>query len=90
MGAAGADRGALDCRVAALEARPGFAAVEPAWRDFIACYPALFDTDLADDSTILGAARLVYHHIGGEPLGTVCDHIYEDVQHELRRLETGT
>jgi hypothetical protein len=57
----------------------GLADVEPAWRDFVRCYPALTSAKLADEDTLLWVARLVFHHIGGQPLGEVAARIYEAV-----------
>lgn len=54
--------------------------VLPAWRDFVRAYPNLQRANMANLSTLLWAARLVDHHIGGQPLGTVAEFLYSEIR----------
>ncbi len=57
-----------------------FADVEPAWRSFMAMANSLFAIRHTNYNIILWVARIVFHHIGGRPLGTVADLLHDDIQ----------
>jgi hypothetical protein len=50
-----------------------------AWRDFVRCFPALVSARQANNQTLLWIGRVVFHHIGGEPLAQVGAQIHEAV-----------
>jgi len=54
--------------------------VLPAWRDFVRCFPELQAVAMADTGTLLWAARLVHHHIGGHALDTTGAFLYDEVR----------
>ncbi len=54
--------------------------VTPAWDDLLRCYPYLEEVNMTDGGTLLWAARVVHHHIGGEPLGTVGAFLYSEIR----------
>jgi len=53
--------------------------VLPAWHDFVRCYPELDAVAMADKATLLWAARLVHHHIGGHQIDTTAAFLYDEV-----------
>jgi hypothetical protein len=64
---------------AAVGSKAQLDAVMPAWLDFLRTADPLMDANQIDMQVILWAGRIVYHHIGGEALGTVADQIYADI-----------
>lgn len=51
--------------------------VDPAWRDFLRCYPVLEEAGAANLETLLWVGRLVMHHVDGSPgLGKVGELLY--------------
>jgi hypothetical protein len=53
--------------------------VLPAWRQFMVVAVTLMDVRQIDEQVILWVARVVFHHIGRQPLGTVGDRVFEEV-----------
>lgn len=53
--------------------------VLPAWQQFIALADTLREVRQVDNQVILWVARVVFHHIGRQPLGTVGDRVFEEV-----------
>jgi hypothetical protein len=64
---------------AAVEQCAPFASVAVAWEDFLRYYPLKRETDSLDHGSLLWAARVVYHRIAGYPLGTVAQHLHDDL-----------
>ena len=56
-----------------------FADVEPAWRENLDCFPVLQGSLMASWASLLWAARLVHHEVGGAPMKDVARLVYEDV-----------
>jgi len=54
--------------------------VLPAWHDLLRCYPELQAVAMANMATLLWAARLVHHHIGGQQLGTTAAFLYDETR----------
>lgn len=73
-------QGVLAYLGAAIEHRAGLDAVLPAWRTLLAIAPELHDADQLRYPMLLWIARIVYHDIGGQPLGEVAERLYADVQ----------
>ncbi|MBA3458668.1 MAG: hypothetical protein H0T46_01815 [Deltaproteobacteria bacterium] len=67
---------------AIVHGRP-FDDVLPAWRDFLRSYPYLTRINMANTTTLLWSARLVHHHIAGNPLGTTAAFLYEEIRAAL-------
>lgn len=65
---------------AAIEHRSPLDAILPAWRTLLAIAPQLRSASQLRYSTLFWIARIVYHDIGGEPLGEVAERLYADVQ----------
>lgn len=57
-----------------------FEDVEPAWRSFMESADPLIDAHQIDYVLITWVARIVYHHIGRQPLGSVGDLLYAEIQ----------
>lgn len=74
-------QGLLRHLAAAIEHKADVADVLPAFHDLIRCAPLMWSTtpEQANQDTCLWAARLVHHHIGGQPLGTVGQFFYDAV-----------
>ena len=53
--------------------------VLPAWHQFMGVAIMLRKIRQIDDQVILWVARILFHHIGREPLGTVGAHIFEEI-----------
>jgi len=53
--------------------------VLPAWHQFIALADTLRSVRQVDNQVILWVARVVFHHIGKEPLGSVGDRVFEEI-----------
>ena len=53
--------------------------VLPAWHQFMVVAITLMDVGQVDEQVILWVARVVFHHIGKEPLGTVGNRIFEEI-----------
>lgn len=53
--------------------------VLPAWREFMAAADSLMGARQIDEQVILWVARIVFHHIGKQPLGAVGDCVYEEI-----------
>jgi hypothetical protein len=64
----------------AVEHGADFAAVEPAWRDFVANLNRHEDTRQIDRATPFWIARVVHHRIGGAPLGSVAQWLHEQIR----------
>jgi len=75
-------QGLLRHLAAAIEHKADVADVLPAFHDLIRCAPLMWSStpEQANQYTCLWAARLVHHHIGGHPLGTVGQFFYDAVQ----------
>jgi len=56
-----------------------FDEVAPAWRQFMAVAVTLMDVHQIDEQVILWVARIVFHHIGKQPLGMVGDRVFEEI-----------
>lgn len=53
--------------------------VLPAWHQFMALAVTLMDVRQIDEQVILWVARIVFHHIGKQPLGTVADLAFDEI-----------
>jgi len=53
--------------------------VLPAWHQFMALAVTLMDVHQIDEQVILWVARVVFHHIGKQPLGTVGDRVFDEI-----------
>jgi len=53
--------------------------VLPAWHQFMALAVTLTKVRQIDNQVILWVARVVFHHIGKQPLGTVGDRVFEEI-----------
>jgi len=53
--------------------------VLPAWHQFMGLAVTLMDVRQIDEQVILWVARIVFHHIGHQPLGTVGDRVFEQI-----------
>jgi hypothetical protein len=53
--------------------------VLPAWHQFMALAVTLMDVGQIDEQVILWVARIVFHHIGKQPLGTVADRVFNEI-----------
>jgi hypothetical protein len=65
---------------AAIEMHADIAAVLPAWRTTLAVVPALSDAGEVTYSMLPWIARIVYHDIGGRPVGDVAATLYAGIQ----------
>jgi hypothetical protein len=59
--------------------------VLPAWHQFMGLAVTLKKVRQINEQVILWVARIVFHHIGKQPLGTVGDRVFE----EINRLVAG-
>jgi hypothetical protein len=57
-----------------------FEDVKPAFWQFMQCADTLFSIHQIEYELILWVARIVFHHIAGEPLGSVADLLYTTIQ----------
>ena len=57
-----------------------FEDVQPAWRSFMASADSLVNTHQINYELVLWIARIVYHHIGQHPLGTVGELLHAEIQ----------
>ena len=73
-------QGLLGYLASALENRAELADVMSAWKTFLAITPDLTVAKQSSFQNLFWVARLVYHDIGGEPLGRVGERLYADVQ----------
>ena len=73
-------QGLLRYLAAAIENRARLEDVLPAWKTFLAVVPSLYNADQVNFETLFWIARIVYHDIGGEPLGSAGDHLFADIQ----------
>lgn len=62
---------------AALEAGAAFEDVRVAWEGFLLCYDYMADAASVDEGTLLWIARIVFHRIGGRPLGEVAQALHD-------------
>jgi len=53
--------------------------VLPAWHQFMALAVTLRKVRQVDNQVILWVARVVFHHVGKQPLSTVGDRVYEEI-----------
>lgn len=65
---------------AAVETGAPFAAIEPAWRDFVANLNRHEQVRQIGRETPFWIARVVHHRIGGAPLGSVAQWLHEQVK----------
>ncbi len=65
---------------AAVENREPLSAVANAWDELLGNYDTLFQGGSARLGTLLWAARVVHHRIGGVPVGEVAQRLQEDVR----------
>ena len=63
----------------AMSSGAPLADVLPAWHQFMGVAIMLRKVRQIDDQVILWVARVVFHHIGREPLGTVGDRVFEEI-----------
>jgi hypothetical protein len=63
----------------ALLSRAALDDVLPAWHQFMGIAVTLMDARQIDEQVILWVARVVFHHIGKEPLGSVGDRVFEEI-----------
>ena len=73
-------QGFLAYLAAAIERRASLNDVMRAWKTALAIVERLIDAHELKYETLYWVARLVYHDIGGEPLGRVGERLYADVQ----------
>jgi hypothetical protein len=73
-------QGLLRHFAAAVEHASSFAAVEPAWRDFLANLRRHSSAHQIDRATPFWIARVVHHRIGGAPLGSVAQWLHEQIK----------
>ena len=73
-------QGFLAYLAAAIERRASLNDVIWAWKTTLAIVERLIDAHELKYETLYWVARLVYHDIGGEPLGRVGERLYADVQ----------
>jgi hypothetical protein len=73
-------QGLLAYLASALQNRAELVDVMSAWKTFLAITPALAVAKQSSFQNLFWVARLVYHDIGGEPLGRVGERLYADVQ----------
>lgn len=73
-------QGLLGYLAAAVEHRAAVADVEPAWKTLLAAFGALYDAGELDFEALFWIARVVYHDIGGEPLGRAGERLWADLQ----------
>jgi hypothetical protein len=64
----------------AIENRAAAADVLPAWKSTLTLFHALWQAHELNFETLFWLARIVYHDIGGNPLGRVGERVYADVQ----------
>lgn len=64
---------------AAVENHASLADVTPAWQELLSNYPTLYDGASVRPGTLLWAARVVHHRIGGAPLGEVARRLQDDI-----------
>jgi hypothetical protein len=57
-----------------------FEDVEPAWRSFMEAADSLIEARQIEYVLVLWVARIVYHHIGQQSLGSVGDLLYAEIQ----------
>jgi len=65
---------------AALLVGARFEDVATAWGSFLVCADMLINAHRIEYVLVLWIARIVYHHIGGQPLVSVGDLLYADIQ----------
>jgi hypothetical protein len=65
---------------AALTVGARFEDVAPAWGSFLVCADTLINVHEIEYVLVLWIARIVYHHIGQQPLGSVGDLLYDQIQ----------
>ena len=53
--------------------------VLPAWHQFMALAVTLTKVRQVDNQVILWVTRVVFHHIGEQPLGTVGDRVFDEI-----------
>lgn len=73
-------QGLLAHLAAAIEHRAPLNDVMPAWKTTLAVVERLVEVLELKYETLFWIARIVYHDIGGEPLGRVGERLYADVQ----------
>ena len=57
-----------------------FEDVAPAWRSFMMCVDSLINVHQIEYELVPWIARIVYHHIGQHPLGTVGELLHAEIQ----------
>lgn len=70
-------QGLLRYLAGAVEQRAAFEDVVPAWEDLLWSYPALRASRSLDPGTLLWIARIVFHKVGGCPLGEVAQRLHD-------------
>jgi hypothetical protein len=65
---------------AAVETHANLEAVIPAWKTTLAVFPTLRDAHEVTYSMLPWIARIVYHDIGGLPVGEVAATLYADIR----------
>src|SRR5262249_33201371 len=63
----------------ALLANAALDDVLPAWHSFMAAAVPLKDARQIDDQVVLWAGRIIFHHIGKQPVGAVGELIYNEI-----------
>jgi hypothetical protein len=64
---------------AVVEHRAPYATIAAGWEEFLERFPRARDELTLDPGSLLWAARVVYHRIAGHPLGTVAQHLHDDL-----------
>jgi hypothetical protein len=72
-------RGFIQHLAGAVEAGATADDVMPAFHELLGNYPRYESGDAADAATLLWAARIVHHQLGGEPLGTTAQFLHDTI-----------
>jgi hypothetical protein len=72
-------RGFLQHLVSAIEAGAAADDVMPAFHELVGNYPRYEDGKAADEATLLWAARIVHHQLGGQPLSTTAQFLHDTI-----------
>jgi len=73
-------QGLLGYLAAAVEHRAAVPDVMPAWKTLLAAFGALNGAGELDFETLFWVVRIVYHDLGGEPLGRTGELLWADLQ----------
>ena len=73
-------QGLLRYLAAAIENHARLEDVLAAWKTFLAVFLTLYNARQVNFETLFWIARIVYHDIGGQSLGSAGDHLFADIQ----------